>query len=353
MLPAAPDSLDRRWSGCWPSGDTRCGCSTTFPARAPACSRAQGPRSSRVTCAIWTPWWRPLGFGDAMFHLAAGAGVIESVEDPLANFDVNARGRSPRCGRRAPPACRGSCSRRPTLRWARAPTQPARKSRPRHCRPTEPQRRLVRPTARRFTAPRRSRRGGGAVLERVWSPLGPQGQRHPALHPADPRRRGAGGVRRRHADPRLRVRDRPCRRPGTCGGDTGVGGEVFQLASGVETSLNDLLAKLGEVSGREPRVPAGAAPRAGEIQRNYSLVDKAFDRLGYRPQVELGDGLRATWEYFTWAKNPVRQRDMRDAKVQNRQQTRRQLRARWRRSGHVSADRLSAPRADSRCRRAG
>ena len=29
---------------------------------------------------------------DAMFHLAAGAGVIESVEDPLANFDVNARG---------------------------------------------------------------------------------------------------------------------------------------------------------------------------------------------------------------------------------------------------------------------
>src|SRR5438552_2851876 len=29
---------------------------------------------------------------DVVFHLAAGAGVIDSIEDPLANFDVNARG---------------------------------------------------------------------------------------------------------------------------------------------------------------------------------------------------------------------------------------------------------------------
>src|SRR4051794_2589828 len=29
---------------------------------------------------------------DALFHLAAGAGVIASIEDPLANFRVNAQG---------------------------------------------------------------------------------------------------------------------------------------------------------------------------------------------------------------------------------------------------------------------
>ena len=43
-----------------------------------------------------------------------------------------------------------------------------------------------------------------------------------------------------------------------------------------------------------------------------------------------------------------RQRDMRDAEVQNRKQTRRQLGARWRRTGHVSEDRLSAPREGER-----
>ena len=66
----------------------------------------------------------------------------------------------------------------------------------------------------------------------------------------------------------------------------GVGGEVFQLASGVETSVNDLVSRLGEVSAREPRVRR-EPPRAGEILRNYSLIDKARDRLGYAPHVDL------------------------------------------------------------------
>ena len=29
---------------------------------------------------------------DVVFHLAAGAGVVESINDPLTNFDQNARG---------------------------------------------------------------------------------------------------------------------------------------------------------------------------------------------------------------------------------------------------------------------
>jgi UDP-glucose 4-epimerase len=76
-----------------------------------------------------------------------------------------------------------------------------------------------------------------------------------------------------------------------------VGGEIFQLASGVETSLNDLVAMLAEVSGTQPRLQH-EPPRAGEIQRNYSLVDKARDRLGHAPQVPLAEGLARTWEWF-------------------------------------------------------
>jgi nucleoside-diphosphate-sugar epimerase len=73
---------------------------------------------------------------------------------------------------------------------------------------------------------------------------------------------------------------------------------VFQLASGVETSVNDLLGRLAEISGTEPAVRR-EPPRPGEILRNYSLIDKARARLGYSPQVKLEDGLQQTYEWFS------------------------------------------------------
>jgi UDP-glucose 4-epimerase len=78
----------------------------------------------------------------------------------------------------------------------------------------------------------------------------------------------------------------------------GVGGEIFQLASGVETSVNELVSLLGGIAGREPAVRR-EPPRAGEILRNYSLVEKARERLGFAPAVALGDGLRRTYEWFS------------------------------------------------------
>ena len=50
--------------------------------------------------------------------------------------------------------------------------------------------------------------------------------------------------------------------------------------------------------GREARVRREPA-RPGEILRNYSLIDKARERLGYAPAVVLRDGLRRTYEWFT------------------------------------------------------
>jgi UDP-glucose 4-epimerase len=80
----------------------------------------------------------------------------------------------------------------------------------------------------------------------------------------------------------------------------GVGGEIFQLASGVETSLNTLVSLLAEVTGHEPQI-SHEAPRPGEILRNYSLIDKAKERLGYAPAVALQAGLRRTHEWFAAA----------------------------------------------------
>ena len=52
-----------------------------------------------------------------------------------------------------------------------------------------------------------------------------------------------------------------------------------------------------EVSGSDLEVKH-EPPRAGEIQRNYSLIGKAEDRLGYRPEVVLADGVQRTWQWF-------------------------------------------------------
>ena len=77
----------------------------------------------------------------------------------------------------------------------------------------------------------------------------------------------------------------------------GAGGEIFQLASGVETSLNRLIELIAEAAGTEPQIRR-ERPRAGEILRNYSAIDKARERLGYEPSVTLAEGLARTWAWF-------------------------------------------------------
>jgi nucleoside-diphosphate-sugar epimerase len=50
--------------------------------------------------------------------------------------------------------------------------------------------------------------------------------------------------------------------------------------------------------GRAPAVRR-EPPRPGEILRNYSLIEKARERLGYAPTVPLEEGLRRTYEWFS------------------------------------------------------
>ncbi len=76
-----------------------------------------------------------------------------------------------------------------------------------------------------------------------------------------------------------------------------VAGEVFQLGTGVETSVATLAATLGETLGGPLRV-RHAPPRVGDVLRNVSQVSKASSRLGWRPTTDLAAGLRATVEWF-------------------------------------------------------
>ena len=76
-----------------------------------------------------------------------------------------------------------------------------------------------------------------------------------------------------------------------------VAGELFQVGTGRETTVNELAVAIGAAVGRplEIRHEAG---RAGDVRRNVSRVDKAAERLGYRATVTLHDGLARTARWF-------------------------------------------------------
>ena len=80
----------------------------------------------------------------------------------------------------------------------------------------------------------------------------------------------------------------------------GVGGEVFQIATGSETTIGELADGLVRVlngSGHGVQVRY-TEPRRGDAQRNFSDTSKARDMLGWQPRVGLREGLRRTAEWF-------------------------------------------------------
>jgi UDP-glucose 4-epimerase len=83
------------------------------------------------------------------------------------------------------------------------------------------------------------------------------------------------------------------------------GGEVFQIASGRETSVNELISTMREVV-PEARIQVKHEPaRRGEILRNYSDISKARNMLGYSPQTDLRTGLKKTWNWFQSNKDKI------------------------------------------------
>ena len=75
------------------------------------------------------------------------------------------------------------------------------------------------------------------------------------------------------------------------------GGETFQIASGAELSLNELVEKMKIVfeseTGREMKVKHGDT-RLGDVMRNYADTSKAKNVLGWQTSTKLSDGLRRT-----------------------------------------------------------
>jgi UDP-glucose 4-epimerase len=76
-----------------------------------------------------------------------------------------------------------------------------------------------------------------------------------------------------------------------------VRGQVFQAGTGRETAVAALAQTVLEVGDRPGRIEQ-RPPRPGDVARSYSDVTKAGRVLGYRPQVELADGISRTLAWF-------------------------------------------------------
>jgi UDP-glucose 4-epimerase len=71
-----------------------------------------------------------------------------------------------------------------------------------------------------------------------------------------------------------------------------VSDEVFNVASGTETSLNDLAATLSRVMGRTTPPEYGPERKVNAVPRRLASTEKAERLLGFRAQVPLEEGLR-------------------------------------------------------------
>ena len=74
-------------------------------------------------------------------------------------------------------------------------------------------------------------------------------------------------------------------------------GEVFQLGTGTETSVNQLVAILNRLA-PAPMEIRFESERKGEIKRNYASPKKLFNTLGIKAETTLDTGIAKTWEWF-------------------------------------------------------
>ena len=78
----------------------------------------------------------------------------------------------------------------------------------------------------------------------------------------------------------------------------GVSGMVFNAGTGKRFTLNQTLALLAKISGK-PANPKYDPPRTGDIHDSQADISLARQMLGYVPTVDLEEGLRRTWDWYS------------------------------------------------------
>ena len=79
--------------------------------------------------------------------------------------------------------------------------------------------------------------------------------------------------------------------------ESGVGGEVFNVACGDRITVNELVEKLNDIIGTDIE-PLYEDPRPGDVKHSHADISKAKSQIGYEPQVTVDQGLTQTIEYL-------------------------------------------------------
>ncbi|MCF6158842.1 MAG: NAD-dependent epimerase/dehydratase family protein [wastewater metagenome] len=82
---------------------------------------------------------------------------------------------------------------------------------------------------------------------------------------------------------------------------TEIGGEVFQIATYKETTINEIADAVKELIEKETDEKVNIVYRdcrPGDVKRNFSDISKARKILGFEPKYDLVAGLRKTFECF-------------------------------------------------------
>jgi len=69
-------------------------------------------------------------------------------------------------------------------------------------------------------------------------------------------------------------------------------GEIFNIGTGVATTINQLANMLLELAGKNSLETVHSEPREGDIRHSVADISKAKEKLGYCPKVSLKDGLK-------------------------------------------------------------
>ena len=88
-------------------------------------------------------------------------------------------------------------------------------------------------------------------------------------------------------------------RANTMAAASSITDDVINIASGVETSLTELAQTLGRVMGVTLPPEYGPARKATPVWRRLADVTKAHNRLGFKAQVSLEEGLRQLVEWWS------------------------------------------------------
>lgn len=86
-------------------------------------------------------------------------------------------------------------------------------------------------------------------------------------------------------------------------------GEVFNLGTGTDYSVGDVVLIAGELLGRKPRIlldEGRIRPAASEVTRLQACPDKAGLLLGWRARIDLREGLRRTAAWLAGGHDPGR-----------------------------------------------